>query len=236
MDTKKRIVTREEWTAARKALLAKEKAFTRERDALSAERRELPMVKVDKRYVFEESGGKRALTDLFGGKRQLLIYHFMFDPSWDEGCRGCSLVADHFENAVVHIAARGTAFAAISRAPVAKIEAFKKRMGWTFRWLSSAGTDFNYDFKVSFRPEDGQAKVVEYNYEKRPFEGFDKPGLSAFLRQGDDIFHTYSTYERGLESLISTYSCLDLTPLGRQEEDLPHPMAWVRHHDRYTAA
>jgi predicted dithiol-disulfide oxidoreductase (DUF899 family) len=236
MDTKSRIVSREEWTAARKALLEREKAFARERDALSAARRELPVVKVDKSYVFEEPSGKRTLADLFEGHRQLLVYHFMFDPSWEEGCRGCSFVADHVGGAVAHLAARGTAFAAVSRAPVEKLEAFKRRMGWSFRWLSSAGSDFNYDFHVSFRPEDAEAKTVEYNYAKRAFQGFDKPGLSAFLREGRSIFHTYSTYERGLEFLINTYSYLDLTHLGRQESDLPFPMAWVRHHDKYAAA
>jgi predicted dithiol-disulfide oxidoreductase (DUF899 family) len=234
MDPKSRIVSREEWTTARKALLEKEKAFTRERDALSAARRELPIVKVDKSYAFEEPTGKRTLADLFEGHRQLIVYHFMFNPSWEEGCRGCSYVADHVGGAVAHLAARGTAFAAVSRAPVAKIEAFKKRMGWSFRWLSSPD-DFNYDFHASFRPEQ-EAKTVEYNYGKRAFEGFDKPGLSAFLRDGGDVFHTYSTYERGLEFLISTYSYLDLTHLGRQERELPFPMAWVRHHDKYEAA
>ena len=236
MSTKNRIVSRKEWTAARKALLEKEKAFTRERDALSAERQALPMVRVEKSYVFDEPSGKAALADLFDGHRQLLVYHFMFDPSWDEGCRGCSYVVDHVGGAVAHLAARGTAFAAVSRAPVAKIEAFKKRMGWSFRWLSSAGSDFNYDFHVSFRPEEAASKTVDYNYGTVPYEGSDKPGLSAFLRDGADVFHTYSTYERGLEFLISTYSYLDLTPLGRQEGDLSFPMAWVRHHDKYVAA
>jgi len=235
MSTSKPTVTREAWTEARKALLAKEKAFTRERDALSAARRELPMVKVEKSYIFEEPGGKRALADLFEGKRQLVVYHFMFDPSWDEGCKSCSYVADSFGGAIAHLAARDTSFAAISRAPLAKIEAFKKRMGWKFRWLSSSGSDFNYDYNVSFRPEDVAAGTVEYNYEKKPFPVSEAPGLSVFLREGNDIFHTYSTYGRGLDLLISTYNYLDLTPLGRQEEDLPYGMAWVRHHDKYDA-
>lgn len=228
-------VTHEEWVEARKALLEKEKAFTRERDALSAARRALPMVKVEKSYVFEGPSGKRTLHELFEGKRQLIIYHFMFDPSWDEGCKNCSFVADNFEGSIVHLAARDTSFAAVSRAPLAKIEAFKKRMGWSFRWLSSSGTDFNYDYHVSFRPEDVAAKTVEYNYEKKPFPTSEAPGLSVFLREGSDLFHTYSTYERGLDLLINTYNYLDLTPLGRQEEGLPHGMAWVRHHDRYDA-
>src|SRR5262249_32419470 len=154
---------------ARKALLAREKAFTRERDALSAARRELPMVKVDKRYVFEEPSGRRTLGELFEGRRQLILYHFMFDPSWDEGCKSCSLVADNFASSIVHLAARDTSFAVISRAPLAKLEAFRKRMGWNFRWLSSSGTDFNYDYHVSFRPEELAARSVEYNYEKSSF-------------------------------------------------------------------
>jgi predicted dithiol-disulfide oxidoreductase (DUF899 family) len=233
--TRRSVVTREEWVEARKALLAREKAFTRERDALSAARRELPMVKVEKRYVFEESDGKRTLAELFDGKRQLIIYHFMFDPSWDEGCKSCSFVADNFEGSIVHLAARDTSFAAISRAPLAKLEGFKKRMGWTFRWLSSLDTDFNYDYHVSFRPEDVAAQTVEYNYEKKPFSMSEAPGLSVFLREGNDIFHTYSTYARGLDLLINTYNYLDLTPLGRQEQDLPYGMAWVRHHDKYDA-
>lgn len=235
MEAKSRIVSREQWTAARKALLEREKAFTRERDALSAARRELPVVKVDRDYVFQEASGKRTLADLFEGNRQLLVYHFMFDPIWDAGCRGCSYVADHVGGALAHLAARGTAFAAVSRAPIAKLEAFKKRMGWSFRWLSSSGSDFNFDYQVSFRRDGARAKTVDYNYAKQSFEESEKPGLSAFLREGGDIFHTYSTYERGLELLIGTYSYLDLTPLGRQEEELPFPMAWVRHHDEYTA-
>jgi predicted dithiol-disulfide oxidoreductase (DUF899 family) len=235
METKSRIVSREQWTAARKALLEREKAFTRERDALSAARRELPVVKIDKNYVFQDTSGKRTLADLFEGNRQLLVYHFMFDPAWDAGCRGCSYVADHVCGALAHLAARGTAFASISRAPIAKLEAFKKRMGWSFRWLSSSGSDFNFDYQVSFRRDGARAKTVDYNYAKQSFEESEKPGLSAFLREGGDIFHTYSTYERGLDLLIGTYSYLDLTPLGRQEEELPFPMAWVRHHDEYTA-
>jgi predicted dithiol-disulfide oxidoreductase (DUF899 family) len=228
-------VTREEWIEARKALLAKEKAFMRERDALSAARRALPMVRVDTRYLFEEANGQRSLAELFEGRRQLIIYHFMFDPSWDEGCKSCSYVADHFGGALAHLAARDTSFAVISRAPLSKLESFKKRMGWTFRWLSSSGTDFNYDYHVSFRPEDVAAKAIEYNYEKRSFPMSEAPGLSVFLREGQDIFHTYSTYARGLDLVINTYNYLDLTPLGRQEEGLPYAMAWVRHHDKYDA-
>lgn len=228
-------VTREEWLQARKALLAKEKSFTRERDALSAARRALPRLKVEKRYVFEGPDGHRALADLFEGKRQLLIYHFMFDPRWDEGCKSCSYVADHFDGTLAHLAARDTSFAVVSRAPLAKLEAFKQRMGWKFRWFSSSGSDFNHDFHVSFRDEDVASNLVEYNYAQRPFPLAEAPGLSVFLREGDALFHTYSTYERGLDLLITTYNLLDLTPLGRQEEGLPYAMAWVRHHDKYGA-
>ncbi|MDY7227390.1 DUF899 domain-containing protein [Hyalangium rubrum] len=234
--TRRSEVTREEWVQARRALLAREKAFTHERDALSAARRALPMVKVDKRYVFEGPSGQRTLTDLFDGKRQLIIYHFMFDPSWNEGCKSCSLVADNFEASIVHLAARDTAFAVISRAPLAKIEPFKQRMGWKFRWLSSSGTDFNYDYNVSFRPEELATQSAEYNYEKKSFSMSEAPGLSVFLREGNDVFHTYSTYGRGLDLLINTYNYLDLTPVGRNEQELPYGMAWVRHHDKYEGA
>jgi predicted dithiol-disulfide oxidoreductase (DUF899 family) len=230
-----RVVTREAWTQARKALLDKEKAFSRQRDALAAARRELPVVKVEKAYAFEEPSGQRSLADLFGGRRQLVVYHFMFDPSWEEGCKSCSLIADGFDGVAVHLAARDTSFAAVSRAPLAKIEAFKKRMGWGFRWLSSAGSDFNYDYNVSFRSEDLAAKTAEYNYEQKPFPSAEAPGLSVFLREGDAIYHAYSTYARGLDILIGAYNYLDLTPLGRQEEGLKYGMAWVRHHDKYGA-
>jgi len=227
------IVPRDEWTAARKRLLVKEKEFSRQRDALSAERRKLPMLPIEKEYLFEGPEGRRSLADLFGGKRQLLTYHFMFGPDWgDEGCPACSFVADNFAGGLVHLAARDTAFAVISRAPLAKITPFKRRMGWTFPWLSSFGTTFNYDFQVTL--DDTHA---EYNYAPvtaqpagRPHEG-EREGLSVFLRDGDRLFHTYSTYQRGLDLLLNTYNLLDLTPLGRQEED--GIMTWLRHHDKY---
>jgi len=226
------IVTRNEWTAARKRLLVKEKEFTRQRDALSAERRRLPMEEITKQYVFEGPAGRRTLADLFQGKRQLLVYHFMFGPDWDEGCPACSFVADNFAGSLVHLAARDTAFAVISRAPIARIESFKQRMGWTFPWLSSLGTDFNHDFGVTL-----DASHTEYNYapvsaqpDGRPQEG-EREGLSVFLRDGGRLFHTYSTYQRGLDPLLNTYNFLDLTPLGRQEEE--GIMRWLRYHDRY---
>jgi predicted dithiol-disulfide oxidoreductase (DUF899 family) len=228
------LVSRAEWLLARKELLTKEKEFTRQRDALSAHRRKLPMVQIEKAYVFEGPNGRTRLLDLFEGRRQLIIYHFMFDPSWDEGCKSCSYLADNFQGGIVHLAARDTSFAAISRAPLAKIESFKRRMQWTFRWLSSYGSDFNYDFHVTL---DEAAGSVEYNYANAAAlaqtEG-EYPGLSVFLRDGDTVFHTYSTYQRGLDLLINTYNYLDLTPLGRQEKQ-GGGMAWLRHHDKYPA-
>jgi predicted dithiol-disulfide oxidoreductase (DUF899 family) len=224
-----KIVSQEEWLAARKALLAKEKAFDRERDALSAERRTLPMVKVEKPYVFETTNGNVTLRDLFEGRSQLIVYHFMFDPSWTDGCKSCSFLADTFDGASVHLPARDTSFVAISRAPLAKLDAFKKRMGWKFRWVSSLGTDFNYDYQVSSRP----GEKPTYNYKEQDFPSAEKPGASVFMRDGDDVFHTYSTYSRGLDHLIGTYNYLDLTPLGRDEDALKYGMEWVRLHDKY---
>jgi predicted dithiol-disulfide oxidoreductase (DUF899 family) len=224
-------VSREEWLVARKALLDQEKDLDRRRDALSAERRRLPRVKVDQAYAFDAPEGRVTLVDLFAGRRQLVVYHFMFDPSWDEGCKHCSFLADTFDGVVRHLAARDTSLVVISRAPLAKLEAFEKRMGWGFRWVSSAGSTFNFDYHVSFRPED-QA-TGEYNYRNKGPGMPEAPGLSVFFREGDEVFHTYSTYARGLDHLLGTYGFLDLTPLGRDEEKLPYSMAWVRHHDRY---
>jgi predicted dithiol-disulfide oxidoreductase (DUF899 family) len=233
------VVSRAEWLTARKELLTKEKAFTRARDALSAERRRLPMVKIDKPYVFEGPDRPVTLLDLFDGRRQLIIYHFMFEPGWDEGCPSCSYLADNFTGAVIHLAARDTAFAAVSRAPTTAIEPFKQRMGWTFPWFSSFGSDFNYDFHVTL---DASMGSVEYNYqdatalrEAGQLWMDELPGLSVFLRDGDTADHTYSTYQRGLDLLINTYNYLDLTPLGRHEDQEEWSMAWIRHHDRYPA-
>ncbi len=225
-------VSREEWTRARKALLEKEKAHDRARDALSAERRALPMVKLDKSYAFDGPDGRAALPELFGTHSQLIVYHFMFDPSWDEGCKSCSFLADNFDPSPVHLAARDVAFAVVSRAPLAKLQAFQKRMGWHFRWYSSFGSDFNTDFHVTFPPG---AKTGEYNYTDQAFPIPEAPGLSVFLRDGDDVFHTYSTYSRGLDHLITTYDYLDLTPHGRDEGGLTYGMEWLRHHDRYES-
>ncbi len=228
-----KIVSREAWLAARKELLAKEKEHDKRRDALNAERRELPMVKVEKEYSFDGPGGKVTLAELFQGRKQLVVYHFMFDPSWEAGCKSCSLLADTFDGAVKHLPARDTTFVAISRAPLAKLEAFKKRMGWSFAWVSSADSTFNFDYHVSFREE--ERKTGEYNYKPTGFPESEAPGASVFLREGDQVFHTYSTYARGLDHLIATYDYLDLTPLGRNEKDLPYGMSWVRRHDEYSA-
>jgi predicted dithiol-disulfide oxidoreductase (DUF899 family) len=233
-------VSRAEWLAARKTLLRREKEFTHQRDALSAERRRLPIVRVEKGYTFQGPGGPRTLRELFGTRRQLVIYHFMFDPAWEEGCKSCSHLMDNVAGSIVHLGARDTSFAAISRAPLQKIEAFRKRMAWDFPWLSSFGNDFNYDFGVTIDPERGE---YEYNYAdakdllargKIWFTKGELPGLSVFFRDGDDVFHAYSTYQRGLDLPLNTYNLLDLTPLGRQEEG-ERIQGWVRHHDKYEA-
>jgi predicted dithiol-disulfide oxidoreductase (DUF899 family) len=233
-----KIVAQNEWLAARKDLLAKEKEFTKRRDALSAARRELPMVKVEKEYVFDGPNGPAPLRALFDGRRQLIVYHFMLDPTWDEGCKGCSFIMDNIEGNVGHLAARDTAVVAVSRAPLANIQAFRKRMGWTTPWVSSFGNDFNYDFHVTVDPDRGD---YVYNYTsvealakagKGPATG-ELPGLSVFLRDGDNVFHTYSSFARGLDPLLTTYWLLDMTPLGRQEEK-GQGMSWLRHHDKYA--
>ncbi len=232
-----RIVDHEEWIVARTAFLAKEKAFTQQREALARERRALPWERVDKPYVFEGPEGKLALADLFAGRGQLIVQHFMFGPDWNEGCPGCSFWSDNFNGIDAHLAERDTSFVAVSRGPLAKLEAYKKRMGWTFRWVSSAASDFNFDFGVSFKPTEGapqDGKAHDYNYGSEKFDGEEKPGVSAF-RRGDDgaIYHTYSTYARGLDVLNSAYHLLDITSKGRDEAGLPWSMAWVKRHDRY---
>ena len=228
------IVSQEEWIAARTELLKKEKEFTRLRDQLSAERRKLPWVKVEKNYVFDAPGSKVALADLFAGRKQLVVYHFMFGPEWQEGCPSCSFVSDHYDAALSHLAARDVTMVAVSRAPLAKIEAFKKRMGWRFKWVSSYGGEFNVDFHVSFTDEDLAHGKVNYNYTMQEFPSAEAPGLSVFLKDANgEIFHTYSTYGRGLEELLSTYRILDLVPKGRDEDHLGFSMEWVRYHDRY---
>jgi predicted dithiol-disulfide oxidoreductase (DUF899 family) len=227
-------VSRDDWIAARKELLRKEKQFTRERDRLSALRRQLPWVKVEKAYVFDGPAGKETLADLFDKRSQLIVYHFMFGPGWEQGCPSCSLLADHFDGATVHLAQRDVTFVAISRAPLAEIEPFRRRMGWRFKWLSSADNDFNHDYQVSFTPDEMAKGKVYYNYNMGEFPSEEAPGASVFYKDAaGQIFHTYSCYARGLDILIGAYNWLDLAPKGRDEADLPWTMAWVRHHDRY---
>jgi predicted dithiol-disulfide oxidoreductase (DUF899 family) len=228
------IVSREEWLESRKAHLAREKEFTRLRDQLSAERRALPWVKMEKTYVFEASEGKTTLAELFDGRRQLMVYHFMFGPGWVEGCPSCSFLADHIDGAAVHLAQRDVTLLAVSRAPLRRIEAFKKRMGWRFRWVSSHESDFNFDYHVSFSKEEMAKGAVYYNFDAGDFASEEAPGLSVFYKdEHGDVFHTYSAYARGLDLLVGAYNYLDLAPKGRDEDALAFTMAWVRHHDRY---
>ena len=228
------IVSPAEWLIARKDLLTREKEFTRQRDALSAARRQLPMLKIDKEYVFDGPEGKETLADLFGGRSQLIVYHFMFGPDWEEGCKSCSYLADHFDGANWHLPHRDVSFVAISRAPLSKLESYKKRMGWRFKWLSSQRNDFNFDYHVSFTKEDEKKNKVCYNYEVGEFISDELPGLSVFYKdENGDIFHTYSTYARGLDSLVGAYNFLDLVPKGRDEDGLDFTMDWVRRHDQY---
>jgi predicted dithiol-disulfide oxidoreductase (DUF899 family) len=231
-----KIVSRQEWTEARKAFLDKEKEFTRARDRLSAERRALPWVKVDKAYVFDTFEGKKTLAELFDGRSQLIVYHFMLGPDWEEGCPSCSFLADHFDGANIHLAQRDVTFVAISRAPLAEIEAFRRRMGWRFPWVSSFGSDFNFDYHVSFA-DVAVGKDGDYNYERQEIVSDEMPGASVFYKdETGGVFHTYSAYARGLDILVGAYNFLDLTPKGRDEAELPWTMAWVRHHDRYESA
>ncbi len=225
------MTTRENWLAARKALLADEKAFMRQRDALSTKRRALPRYETGKLYNFQSEHGSRSLAELFGPHSQLIIYHFMFGADWQQGCKSCSFWADHFDGMAPHLAARDVAFACVSIAPLEKLLAFKSRMGWRFDWYSSAGTSFNEDFGVTGQP--GQTLV--YNYDKPKEDAGELPGLSVFAKEGNTIYHTYSCYARGLDNLNGTYQMLDLVPKGRDEDRLEWPMAWVKHHDRYSA-
>jgi predicted dithiol-disulfide oxidoreductase (DUF899 family) len=234
MEQHHRVVTADEWLTARLELLAKEKEFTRLRDQLSKQRRELPWERVEKQYVFEGPNGKESLGELFENHSQLMVYHFMFGPDSEAGCHGCSWWADNFERNVVHLKHRDVMLIAISRAPLDKLEAFKKRMGWTFKWLSSGGTDFNYDYHVSFRPEDASNGEVYYNYRQKKEPAAEMPGFSVFFKdKAGDIFHTYSCYERGLDMMNAGYHLLDLVPKGRDEDSLSFTMSWLRHRDRY---
>ena len=229
------IVSRDAWVEARRALLAEEKAFTAARDRLAERRRALPWVRVDKPYGFDTADGRKSLADLFAGRGQLVVYHFMFDPSWEAGCKSCSFWADQFDGIAVHLAQRDVALAAVARAPLPQLDAFRRRMGWRFPLVSSFGGDFNHDFQVSFSAEELQRGVVTYNYAQRPMQSPEMPGISVFLRDGGQVFHTYSAYARGLDMLNATYQLLDLVPKGRDETGLSYPMAWVRHHDAYGA-
>jgi predicted dithiol-disulfide oxidoreductase (DUF899 family) len=230
-----KVVSRDEWLAARKGLLAKERDFTHRRDALSAERRELPWVSVDNEYIFDTPGGKKSLAQLFGGRSQLIVYHFMFGPGWEEGCPSCSYMSDQFDGMRVHLAHRDVTLLAVSRAPLPEIEAFKKRMGWGFPWVSSYGSDFNYDFHVSFTKDEMAKGKVYYNYAETEFPSDEAPGVSVFYKDpAGAVFHTYSSYARGLDLLVGAYNFLDLAPKGRDEDGLKFTMAWVRHHDKYN--
>lgn len=227
------VVSHEEWLRARTALLAREKEFTRLRDELSQARRELPWERVEKSYVFETPDGPRTLADLFDGRSQLVVYHFMFAPEADQGCPHCSFWADSFNPVIVHLNQRDVTMIAVSRAPVAKLEAFRKRMGWSFTWVSADEGDFNYDFGAAFRPEEVQARSGFYNYRVGPV-GRDREGVSVFYRDDQGaIYHTYSTYARGIDLQNTAYNYLDLVPKGRDEAALSFVQAWVRHHDRY---
>jgi len=230
------IVSREEWQTARIAHLRKEKELIQARDALHQERRSLPWVRVDKPYVFDGPSGPASLADLFGSHQQLIVQHFMFGPEWEEGCTGCSLMADHVEGAFRHLDHHDIAFAAVSRTSLAKILAFKKRMGWRFAWMSSLNSDFNFDFGVSFGKDDQDRGEVYYNHQPQPFVSDELPGISVFYKDdAQQVFHTYSTFARGVESLISAYGFLDMAPLGRNETGPNHDLRdWVRHHDRYA--
>lgn len=227
-------VSLDEWVEARKALLAKEKEFTKARDALTRERRNLPWHRVEKQYLFEGANGKESLSDLFDGRSQLIVYHFMFGPDWDEACKSCSFLADHFNPAVVHLNQRDVSFVAVSRAPFATLDAFRKRMGWTFKWVSSFGTDFNRDYHVSFSQEEIDKGDAYYNYRKGDFTSTEMPGASVFYKDLDGtIFHTYSVYRRGLDMFITAYHYLDIVPKGRDEDNLSYTMEWLRLHDEY---
>jgi predicted dithiol-disulfide oxidoreductase (DUF899 family) len=226
------VVSREQWLAARTAFLRKEKEFSRLRDELSQARRDLPWEKVAKAYAFDGPTGRESLAQLFAGRSQLVVYHFMFNDANEAGCPHCSFWADHYDGMVAHLAHRDTTFVVVSRASLAKIEAFKQRMGWRFKWVSAGQTDFNYDFHASFRPEDIKAGAALYNYAPVTANMVEREGISVFYRDAaGSVFHTYSTYARGIDLVNGTYNFLDLTPKGRDEGT--KPQSWVKHHDRY---
>src|SRR5437667_490440 len=229
-----RVVSQAEWLVARKDLLTREKELTRLRDEVSRHRRELPWVKVEKEYIFDGPDGKETLADLFEDRSQLIVYHFMFAPGWEEGCKSCSYLADHFDGANWHLPHRDVTFVVISRAPLTELDAYKKRMGWRFKWLSSYGNDFNFDYHVSATEDEKAKGKMFYNYRTDELIGDEMPGLSVFYKdENGDVFHTYSTYGRGLDILVGAYNFLDLAPKGRDEDQLDFTMDWVRRHDQY---
>src|SRR6478735_4892922 len=230
------VVSHDQWRAARMGLLAREKQLTRLQDEIARERRALPWVRVEKNYSFDTLEGPRTLGELFDGRSQLLVQHFMFAPGWAQGCKSCSFMADHNDGANLHLAQRDVTLIAVSRAPLADIERFRQRMGWKFRWVSSHDTDFNHDFGVNFTPDEMASGEVDYNYQRQRFPHEEAPGISVFFRSAaGEVFHTYSRFGRGVEVMMHTYPLLELTPKGRDEDALDYPMAWVRHHDRYEA-
>lgn len=229
-----KVVSRDEWLVARKDHLAKEKEFTRLRDQLSSERRELPWVRVEKEYLFDGPDGKETLSDLFEGRGQLIVYHFMYGPDWAEGCPSCSFWADNFNEISIHLNHRDINLVAVSRARLETLEAYKKRMDWSFKWVSSFGTDFNRDYHVSFTPDEMEKGEMFYNFSIGTFSSEEAPGISVFYKdQQGDVFHTYSCYARGIDMLNGAYHYMDLVPKGRDEDALPHSMAWLRRHDQY---
>ena len=232
--TQHQVATREEWRVAREALLEREKELTRRSDELARERLELPWVRIDKEYAFETDEGTRTLAELFEGRSQLLVYHFMFGPEWDEGCPSCSISADGFDGQMIHLNQRDVTLICVSRAPLEKLDAYKRRMGWRFEWVSSLGSDFNHDFGVSFTDEQ-RAAGVEYNFAPIGDPGIDElPGMSAFVLEDGVVYHTYSSFARGGDVLMGFYQLLDRAPKGRNEGGLSFPMAWVRRKDEYA--
>jgi predicted dithiol-disulfide oxidoreductase (DUF899 family) len=229
-----KVVSREEWLVARQEHLAKEKELTRLRDQLSQERRELPWVKVEKGYVFDGPNGQETLADLFEDRSQLIIYHFMYGPDWEEGCPSCSFWADNFNGIVIHLNQRDISLVAVSRAPLEILKAYKERLGWSFKWVSSFGNDFNYDYHVSFTADEMEKGEMFYNFHTGTFPSEEAPGISVFYKnQQGDVFHTYSCYARGLDMLNGAYHLMDLVPKGRDEDGFPDSMAWLRRHDQY---
>jgi predicted dithiol-disulfide oxidoreductase (DUF899 family) len=231
---KHRVVSHKTWIEARRKFLAKEKKFTRLRDELARQRRALPWEKVDKEYVFDGPRGRETLAELFEGRSQLVVYHFMFAPDWSEACKHCSFWADNFNGLGIHLNHRDVSFVAISRAPLAKLEAFRKRMGWSFKWVSSGQNDFNYDYQASFTPQEVESGAAFFNYSKSDVGVTDREGVSVFYKdQSGAVFHTYSSYARGIDMLNTAYHYLDLVPKGRDEDGLEFTQSWVRYHDRY---